>query len=95
MAMENLITYSLDRAHVSPRSGICLGLHLPEVPLGQRLQAGYQLTGAADFNGDGSPDYVLYDPSTQRTAIWYMNNNVLLSDSFGPALPGAWNLVAP
>jgi hypothetical protein len=43
--------------------------------------------GVADFNGDGKPDYLLYNGSTQRTVIWYLNNNVLSSGLFGPALP--------
>src|SRR6185437_8162806 len=32
----------------------------------------------ADFNGDGHPDYVLRNPSTRQTAIWYLNNNVFI-----------------
>ena len=28
----------------------------------------------ADFNSDGHPDYVLRNPSTSQTAIWYLNN---------------------
>ena len=38
----------------------------------------------ADFNGDGKPDYVLYNAITRQTAIWYLNNNVLVSGEFGP-----------
>ena len=29
-----------------------------------------------DFNGDAKPDYLLYNPTTLQTAIWYLNNNV-------------------
>ena len=43
----------------------------------------------ADFNGDGKPDYVLYNASTHQTAIWYLNNNVCVGHVFGPTLP-AW-----
>jgi hypothetical protein len=25
----------------------------------------------ADFDGDGNPDYALFNPSTRQTAIWY------------------------
>jgi hypothetical protein len=53
------------------------------------------LTGTADFNGDGKPDYLLYNSSTRQTAIWYMNNNVFAGGAFGPTLPTGWNLVAP
>ena len=38
---------------------------------------------AADFNGDGSPDY----------AIWYLNNNVLIGTAYGPTLPAGWSLI--
>jgi hypothetical protein len=53
------------------------------------------LTATADFNGDGKPDYVLYNASTHQTAIWYLNNNVFVSSAFGRTLPVAWSLVAP
>jgi len=46
----------------------------------------------ADFNGDGSPDFVLQNPSMHQTAIWYLNNNVLLGGDFGPTLPDNWGL---
>jgi hypothetical protein len=47
----------------------------------------------ADFNGDGHPDYVLRNPSSRQTAIWYLNNNVLVSSAYGPTLPAGWSLV--
>jgi hypothetical protein len=45
-----------------------------------------------DFNGDGSPDYVLHNISTRQTAIWYLNNNVFAGGAFGPTLPAGWAL---
>jgi hypothetical protein len=42
----------------------------------QNMSIGYELTGTADFNGGGSPDYVLYNPNTRRTALYHLNNNV-------------------
>lgn len=62
---------------------------------GPTLADGYSLTGAADFNGDGKPDYVLENPSTRQTAIWYLNNNVFAGGAFGPTLPAGWSLFAP
>jgi hypothetical protein len=55
------------------------------------------VTGAArapiaDFNGDGSPDLVLQNARTHQTAIWYLDNNVLIDGAFGPTLPNNWNL---
>jgi hypothetical protein len=46
----------------------------------------------ADFNGDGGPDYVLQGATSGHTAIWYLNNNVLLGGDFGPTLPDNWEL---
>src|SRR4030095_12167213 len=42
-----------------------------------------------DFNADVKPDYVLYNPSTQQTAIWYLNNNVYIGGGLTPAPPSA------
>ena len=55
---------------------------------------GWNLITTADFNGNGKPDYALYNVSTQGTAIWYLNNNVYVSAAYGPTLPSGWQLVA-
>jgi hypothetical protein len=52
-------------------------------------------SGTADFNGNAKPDYLLHNPSTRRTALWYLNNNLYTDGAFGPTLPAGWNLVAP
>jgi hypothetical protein len=49
-------------------------------------------TARGDFNGDGKTDYVLYNSSTRRTAVWYLNNNVLVGGAYGPTLPAGWRL---
>src|SRR5207249_4889357 len=45
-----------------------------------------------DFNGDGKPDYLLYSPITGQTAIWYLNNEVLIGHAFGPTPWAGWSL---
>ena len=55
--------------------------------------AGWSVVGVADFNGDGHPDYLLFNSSTRQTAIWYLNNNVLSSGLSGPTLPAGWSVV--
>src|SRR5438034_1044989 len=45
-----------------------------------------------DFNGDGKPDFLLYNVSTRQTAIWYLNNNVHIGSALGPTLPVGWEL---
>jgi hypothetical protein len=51
------------------------------------------VVGVADFNGDGHPDYLLFNSGTRQTAIWYLNNNVLSSGLYGPPLPVGWTVV--
>jgi len=46
----------------------------------------------ADFNGDGHPDQVLHNASTRQTAIWYLDNNVLIGGDVGPTLAVGWEL---
>jgi YVTN family beta-propeller protein len=46
----------------------------------------------ADFNGDGSPDYVLHHVSTRQTSIWYLDNNVYVGSASAPTLPAGWSL---
>src|SRR5947207_992010 len=45
-----------------------------------------------DFNGDGKPDYLLYNVSTRQTAIWYLNNNVHIGGALGPILPTGYSI---
>jgi len=47
-----------------------------------------------DFNNDGKPDFVLYNASTLQTVVWYMDNNVHVTGSAGPTLPGGWSVVS-
>jgi FG-GAP-like repeat len=47
-----------------------------------------------DFNDDGSPDFVLERAVTHETAIWYLNNNLLIGGDLGPTLPPGWELAA-
>jgi hypothetical protein len=62
---------------------------------GPTVPSGWVLVATADFDGDGNPDYVLYNGRTHETAIWYLNNNVFLNSAAGPTLPAAWSLGEP
>lgn len=46
----------------------------------------------ADFNGDGTPDFVLQRTSSHQTAVAYLNNNVVIGGGWGPTLPAGWRL---
>jgi FG-GAP-like repeat len=67
---------------------------------GPTLPNGWFLRGVADFNGDGKPDFLLYNAlyvlgadNNNRTAIWYLNNNVFVGGRFGPTIPDGWSVV--
>ena len=50
------------------------------------------ITNAVDFNGDGKPDYLLFNPTTRQTAIWYLNGTMFVSGVLGPTPPAGWTL---
>ncbi len=75
------------------RSGIYQGERLIGGAYGPSIPSGWALVATADFNSDGRPDYLLYNPASRQTAIWYLNNNVYVSAAFGPTLPAGWSLV--
>jgi hypothetical protein len=66
---------------------------LPEFAGSGTVSVGLDQRRRYDFNGDGHPDYVLYNPSTHRTAIWYLNNSDYVGGAYGPTLPAGWTLV--
>src|SRR5437899_1358904 len=46
-----------------------------------------------DFNGDGEPDYLLYNVSTRQTAIWYLSGHTLISGAYGPMIASGYTLI--
>jgi hypothetical protein len=58
------------------------------------LVSGAPMSQQTDFNNDGNADYVLYNPTTRQTVVWYMDNNVYVTGSSGPTLPDGWSLVS-
>ena len=49
---------------------------------GPTLPSGWELVATDDFNLDGFADYVLYNPSSHQTAIWYLHNNIRIGTAF-------------
>jgi SMP-30/gluconolaconase/LRE-like protein/VCBS repeat protein len=49
---------------------------------------------ATDFNKDGHPDYLLFNPSTRQTTIWYLSEVTHTASANGPIIPSAWEIVA-
>lgn len=50
-------------------------------------------TRNTDFNSDGRTDFVLYNPTTRRSALWYLTNNVFTGSAYGPTPPVGWKLI--
>jgi predicted acyl esterase len=42
---------------------------------GPTITAGWYLVAVNDFDHDTIPDYVLYNPTSGQTAVWYLNNS--------------------
>ena len=60
---------------------------------GPTLPSGWVLVGVSDFNRDSHRDYVLFNPTTRLTAIWYLSGGTLLGGAFGPSVPNGWQLL--
>jgi len=53
------------------------------------------LVGAADFNRDSHPDYVLLNSNNAPdTAIWYLSGRTFVGSAYGPSVPSGWGWVA-
>jgi hypothetical protein len=51
------------------------------------------LVGIADFNRDGKRDYLLFNPSTHHSVIWYLSGATRIGSAFGPTIAAGYNLV--
>ena len=71
------------------------GYTVAEHLYGPTLPAGWSVVGAADFGGGAKTDYVLFNPGTRETAIWYLNGTSFINGVYGPTLPSGWQLVSP
>jgi FG-GAP-like repeat len=61
---------------------------------GPTLPAGWRLVTVGDFNRDGHPDYLLFNPTTRQTTIWYLSGVTHSASASGPTLPSGWQIVA-
>jgi hypothetical protein len=59
----------------------------------QYIGSGTPTPPPTDFNRDGKPDYLLYNPGTRKTAVWFLNNNLFIGGAFAPTLPVGWTVI--
>jgi FG-GAP-like repeat len=80
-------------AMFQPNSGINPGDYFDNIPMPGYTPYTYPHPLVTTFDSDGHPDYLLYNSGTQQTAIWYLNNNVLIGSVLAPTLPAGWQVV--
>ena len=69
-------------------------LHAPVI---RTAAAGWTLAGATDANGDGAPDLVFQNDSSNAVSVWYMGGpqgSVLLSAPVIAAAAAHWTVSA-
>lgn len=44
----------------------------------------------ADLDGDGNPDYALFNSSVHQTLVWYLSGVTRVGGVYGPSLPSGW-----
>jgi FG-GAP-like repeat len=86
LLLENLATRQTAVWYLSPYR---YGNIVSGGEFGPTLPAGWVVTGAADFNGDGRGDLLLWNSSTRQTAIWYLNG-ANATGALGPTTPPGW-----
>jgi hypothetical protein len=60
---------------------------------GPTIPSGWQLRSAlGDYNRDKKPDWLLFNPSTLQTQIWYMSGTTKLGSAAGPTLPAGFTV---
>src|SRR6266496_2169741 len=98
MVLRSISTLKLDHAHLTLHAGHSERINkkwydnvvIATSYIGPIVSA---TTARGDFNGDGFTDYLLFNPSTRRTAIWNLQGNAFLGGVDGPTLPAGWMVV--
>jgi uncharacterized delta-60 repeat protein len=85
-ATGSLAVWLLDGARLASAT------HFTQGGVNQTLPPGWQVAGAANFNGDAKPDLLLYNPATRQTTVWYLNGTVVTGVAAGPTIASGWSL---
>ena len=62
---------------------------------GPALNSGLTLVRVEDINHDGCPDLVLYQASTNHTAVWYLEGLNHYASAPGPVITAGWQPATP
>lgn len=57
---------------------------------GPKLPASFLVEGVADFNLDGKPDLLLYNKTSRKTIVYYLDGPAKTGEAAGPTLPSGW-----
>jgi uncharacterized repeat protein (TIGR01451 family) len=82
---------------LAPPNGATITLNLVDLvraaSVSRSVVVGSVPAAKADFNGDGLPDWVLYNPLTHQLAVWYTRDATFLGGAVIPSLPAGWTLI--
>lgn len=53
------------------------------------LPSGWRVSGIGDIDGDGFNDLVLYNPTTQQVAFWYMSGTAVVNGAYATMRDGS------
>lgn len=57
---------------------------------------GWKVVGVGDYNGDGSADLLLQNPTGNQAVVWYLQNGAYVGgSSLSLNLPAGWKIVGP
>jgi len=57
--------------------------------------ATWAVAGAADFDGNGSPDILWHNQTSGALAVWYMSGTTVSGNEFISWVMPPWKIVAP
>jgi len=90
------LLFNVAGGNMAPPPGTVMTLNLIDLAragsVSHTIEIGLVSHPKTDFNADTFPDFLLYYVGTRQTAIWYLNNNVLIGAAYAPTLPAGWTL---
>ncbi|MBX6324598.1 MAG: NF038122 family metalloprotease, partial [Chthoniobacterales bacterium] len=88
--VQNAASCTGQSSDISATSPEGINLDVIGYDLTNALAIGVSRAVVMDFNNDAHPDFVLQNLATRQTAIWYLDNNVVIGGAYGPTLVRGW-----